>query len=140
MSDNWVGFRSVPKGDPNRKLEKRKFEHTLSTGGPKIVNSFVKQDLFEVWFGDVTRFDARQGGRITFDREGRQYQGAFSRIQIPKLISIVTEFHGEIEMRLKEGRQTKVLLKFQKALLPTERDDWNSEIEKLQRKFLEAVS
>lgn len=140
MSDDWVGFRSVPKGDPNRKLEKLKFEYSLSTEGPKIVNSFVKKDQFEAWFGDVTRFDARQGGRISFDRDGKQYEGAFSRIQIPKLISLVTELHGEIEMKLKEGKQTKVTLKFQKALLPTEFDEWVSEVNQLQRKFLEAIS
>lgn len=140
MSDNWVGFRSVPKGDPNRKLEKRKFEYTLTTEGPKVVNSFLKQEQFESWFGEVERFDARQGGRITFRRESQQFQGAFSRIQIPKLISLVTEFHGEIEMKLKEGRQTKVSLRFQKALLPTELDQWHAEIDQLQQRFIEAVS
>ena len=139
MSDNWVGFRSVPKGDRNRKLEKRKFEYSLQAEGPKVINAFVKQDHFEKWFGEVSRFDPRQGGRITFERNGTQFQGAFSRIQIPKIISFVTEFHGEIEMRLREGRQTKLTLKFQKALLPTEKDEWLAEIDSLQAKLLEEL-
>ena len=139
MTENWVGFRSMPRRDRNRKLEKRKFEHVLEVDGPRVVNKFLKREEFEAWFGEVEKFDARQGGRISFLRDNNSYQGAFSRIQIPKQIILVSELHGEIAMHLREGRQTKLTLKFQKAVLSSELDDWLIEIDRLQYKLLEAL-
>ena len=140
MTDNWVGFRSIPPRDRNRKLEKRKFDYLLDVEGPKVINNFLKWEQFESWFGTVEKFDARQGGRISFTRDQKQFHGAFSRIQIPKQIILVTELHGEISMQLREGRQTKVILRFQKALLRTELDDWLIEVDRVVAKFLESLS
>lgn len=131
MSDEWVGFRSIPKSDRNRVIKKRKFEHLVTADAPIVINKFLKKEEFESWFGEVQKFDARQGGRIVFVRNETDYHGAFGQIQIPNVISLVTEYHGEITLKLSQRRKNKVTLIFQKALLATEIEEWVTEVERL---------
>ena len=56
------------------------------------------------WLIDQTvRFDARHGGKLRFISIGDDgYGGTYSRISVPKRVVLLTEKHGEVDIRLNE--------------------------------------
>lgn len=131
MSDNFVGFAQSPKADPNRKLQNLKFELELSSSLRDVLSSLSEQPFYDKCFDPMAKFDFRQGGKLVFgDQE--QYRGTFSQIQIPKIIILLTEKHGEIEFSFKEQKMgSRVVIACKKALLEQEISQWQTACEKI---------
>ncbi len=133
MNINWVGFRSSPKppvGAQKLSIESE-LEPRLNIG--QALQLFTTSSGLSSWLAPVAKLDARQGGAITFSDEP-EASGAFSMLNIPKRVVLVTQKLGGLDASFRERAelpgQASVRLKLTvtKFVLPEEQDEWRQNV------------
>jgi hypothetical protein len=141
MTDSWVGFRPSPKRDESRSTASQIFETTSDLLIPKVLKLLTTQPGVESWLVSFTKFDARLGAKLKFTVNEEHYGGTYARIDIPKRVIFLTEYHGELDFRLTEKKDgTDITLSCSKTLNEQEKQDWENLVQKCFSKFQEALT
>jgi hypothetical protein len=141
MTDSWVGFRPSPKRDESRPTASQSFEATSELLIGKVLKLLTTQPGVESWLVSFTKFDARLGAKLKFSLEGENYGGTYARIDIPKRVVLLTEFHGELDFRLTEKKDgTDIILSCTKTLTEQEKLDWEKVAQDTFSNFKKALS
>jgi hypothetical protein len=91
------------------------------------------------WLGKLAKFDFRQGAKLKYGEEG--HGATFALIQIPKRFVVVAETLGEVDFRFKEQKASYQLnISVRKALLASEREEWEQDVAKLEQVFRGVVN
>lgn len=141
MSDSWVGFRPSPKRDDSRPTAIQVFEVSSDLLIPKVLKLLTTQSGVESWLVSFTKFDARLGAKLKFTLDGENYGGTYARIDIPKRVIFLTEFHGELDFRLTEKKDgTDIVLSCSKTLNEQEKPAWEKTVQDCFSKFQKALT
>ena len=141
MSDSWVGFRPSPKRDESRPTASQVFETTSDLLIPKVLKLLTTQQGVESWLVSFTKFDARLGAKLKFTLNDENYGGTYARIDIPKRVIFLTEFHGELDFRLTEKKDgTDIVLSCSKTLNEQEKPAWEKEVQDCFARFQKALT
>jgi hypothetical protein len=141
VSDSWVGFRPSPKRDESRPTASQVFELSSNLLIPKVLKLLTTQQGVESWLVSFTKFDARLGAKLKFTLDGENYGGTYARIDIPKRVIFLTEFHGELDFRLTEKKDgTDIVLSCSKTLNEQEKPAWESEVQDCFARFQKALT
>jgi hypothetical protein len=141
VSDSWVGFRPSPKRDESRPTASQVFEVSSDLLIPKVLKLLTTQQGVESWLVDFTKFDARLGAKLKFTLDGENYGGTYARIDIPKRVIFLTEFHGELDFRLTEKKDgTDIVLSCSKTLNEQEKPAWEKTVQECFSKFQKALT
>jgi hypothetical protein len=141
MTDSWVGFRPSPKRDESRPTASLVFETTSELLIPKVLKLLTTQQGVESWLVSFTKFDARLGAKLKFTLDGENYGGTYARIDIPKRVIFLTEFHGELDFRLTEKKDgTEITLSCSKTLNEQEKPDWEKTVQECFTRFQKALT
>jgi hypothetical protein len=103
VSDWFVGFRPSPKSPGN--VVTHRFRLTVMSTRPisDIFTDLTTREGIDSLIDQTVRFDARHGGKLRFISSGDDgYGGTYSRISVPKRVVLLTEKHGEVDIRLQE--------------------------------------
>ncbi len=134
MNDNWVGFSPSPKPTPKAKLETRQISWVSQVPLKEFLPILTTAAGLSLWLGDITKFDFRQGGKLRFEKEGKEFGATYSSIQIPKLIVINAESFGELEFRLRDKKSfAKISLTLKRYILAEEAESWEQAVAKLEQ-------
>jgi hypothetical protein len=140
MTDNWVGFRPSPKRDESRPTASQKFEVSSPLLIPKVLKLLTSQQGVESWLVSFTKFDARLGAKLKFTLDNENYGGTYARIDIPKRVILLTEYHGELDFRLTEKKDgTDIILSCSKTLNEQEKLDWEKAVQGCFERFQKAL-
>jgi hypothetical protein len=141
VSDSWVGFRPSPKRDESRPTASQVFELSSDLLIPKVLKLLTTQQGVESWLVSFTKFDARLGAKLKFTLDGENYGGTYARIDIPKRVIFLTEFHGELDFRLTEKKDgTDIVLSCSKTLNEHEKPAWEKEVQDCFARFQKALT
>ena len=141
MTDSWVGFRPSPKRDETRPTASVNFEATSDLLIAKVLKLLTTQAGVESWLVRFTKFDARLGAKLKFTLNEENYGGTYARIDIPKRVIFLTEYHGELDFRLTEKKDgTDITLSCSKTLNEQEKQDWENLVQGCFSKFQEALT
>lgn len=141
MTDSWVGFRSSPKRDESRPITSKKFEASSNLLIPKVLKLLTTQQGVESWLVSFTKFDVRLGAKLKFTLNNENYGGTYARIDIPKRVILLTEYHGELDFRLTEKKDgTDIVLSCSKGLNEQEKLDWEKTVQDCFARFQKAIN
>ena len=141
MTDSWVGFRPSPKRDDTRPTASQDFETSTDLLIPKVLKLLVTQQGVESWLVTFTKFDARLGAKLKFTLNDENYGGTYARIDIPKRVIFLTEFHGELDFRLTEKKDgTDIVLSCSKTLNEQEKPAWEDTVKECFARFKGALT
>ena len=141
MSDSWVGFRPSPQRDESRPTASQVFETTSDLLIPKVLKLLTTQPGVESWLVSFTKFDARLGAKLKFTLNEENYGGTYARIDIPKRVIFLTEYHGELDFRLTEKKDgTDILVSCSKTLNEQEKQDWENVVQECFSRFQKALT
>jgi uncharacterized protein YndB with AHSA1/START domain len=141
MTDSWVGFRPSPKRDETRPTASQNFEASSDLLIAKVLRLLTTQAGVESWLVSFTKFDARLGAKLKFTLNQENYGGTYARIDIPKRVILLTEFHGELDFRLTEKKDgTDIILSCTKTLTEQEKLDWEKVAQDTFSNFKKALS
>jgi hypothetical protein len=141
MRDGWVGFRPSPKRDESRPAASRSFEATSALLIPKVLKLLTTQVGVESWLVRFTKFDARLGAKLKFTINDENYGGTYARIDIPKRVIFLTEYHGELDFRLTEKKDgTDISLNCTKTLAEKEKLEWENIVQECFTRFQKALT
>jgi hypothetical protein len=141
MTDSWVGFRPSPKRDDSRPTASQVFEASSELLIPKVLKLLTTQHGVESWLVSFTKFDARLGAKLKFTLNEENYGGTYARIDIPKRVIFLTEYHGELDFRLTEKHDgTDIVLSCSKTLNEIEKPAWEKTVQQCFAKFQEALT
>lgn len=99
MGKSWFGTQSAPKPYTGpRVVESGVFD--LGITGPQAIALLTTAPGLAQWLATPTRFAAGRGATIEFLDGDETFGGSFALLDIPDRVVIVTERHGEIEVRL----------------------------------------
>jgi hypothetical protein len=103
VSDWFVGFRPSPKS-PADKVTHRFRQTVISRRSiSDVFTDLTSRGGIDALFDHTVKFDARHGGKLRFVSTGEDgYGGTYSRISVPKRVVLLTEKHGEVDIRLQE--------------------------------------
>lgn len=136
MSDSWVGFRPSPKKDDSRPTASQVFEVSSDLLIPKVLKLLTTQQGVESWLVSFTKFDARLGAKLKFTLNDENYGGTYARIDIPKRVIFLTEYHGELDFRLTEKKDgTDIVLSCSKTLNQAEKPEWEKIVQETFDRF-----
>jgi uncharacterized protein YndB with AHSA1/START domain len=140
--ENWPGFRASPKADVN--LVKSVVSKEISIKKPlaDVLLFFTSSNQMGSWLSPIAKLDARAGGHVEFKAEkGFEHGGAYSTIQIPSRIVLVTEKFGEIDAKFTEdGAKSKVHFTFSKLVLPEDQDAFQKQTGEAITRFIAMVN
>ena len=140
MSDSWVGFRPSPKKDDSRPTASQVFEVSSDLLIPKVLKLLTTQQGVESWLVSFTKYDARLGAKLKFTLNDENYGGTYARIDIPKRVILLTEYHGELDFRLIEKKDgTDVVLSCSKTLNAIEKPEWEKLVQETFARFSSQV-
>jgi hypothetical protein len=140
MSDSWVGFRPSPKRDDSRPTASQVFEVSSDLLIPKVLKLLTTQQGVESWLVSFTKYDARLGAKLKFTLNDENYGGTYARIDIPKRVILLTEYHGELDFRLTEKKDgTDVVLSCSKTLNAIEKPEWEKLVQETFARFSSQV-
>jgi len=140
MSDSWVGFRPSPKKDDSRPTASQVFEVSSDLLIPKVLKLLTTQQGVESWLVSFTKYDARLGAKLKFTLNDENYGGTYARIDIPKRVIFLTEYHGELDFRLTEKKDgTDVVLSCSKTLNAIEKPEWEKLVQETFARFSSQV-
>jgi hypothetical protein len=140
MSDSWVGFRPSPKKDDSRPTASQVFEVSSDLLIPKVLKLLTTQQGVESWLVSFTKYDARLGAKLKFTLNDENYGGTYARIDIPKRVILLTEYHGELDFRLTEKKDgTDVVLSCSKTLNAIEKPEWEKLVQETFARFSSQV-
>jgi len=140
MSDSWVGFRPSPKKDDSRPTASQVFEVSSDLLIPKVLKLLTTQQGVESWLVSFTKYDARLGAKLKFTLNDENYGGTYARIDIPKRVILLTEYHGELDFRLTEKKDgTDVVLSCSKTLNAIEKPAWEKLVQETFARFSSQV-
>jgi hypothetical protein len=140
MSDSWVGFRPSPKKDDSRPTASQVFEASSDLLIPKVLKLLTTQQGVESWLVSFTKYDARLGAKLKFTLNDENYGGTYARIDIPKRVILLTEYHGELDFRLTEKKDgTDVVLSCSKTLNAIEKPEWEKLVQETFARFSSQV-
>ena len=141
MTDSWVGFRPSPKRDESRPITSKKFEASSNLLIPKVLKLLTSQQGVESWLVSFTKFDVRLGAKLKFTLNNENYGGTYARIDIPKRVILLTEYHGELDFRLTEKKDgTDIVLSCSKGLNEQEKLDWEKTVQECFARFQKAIN
>lgn len=141
MSDSWVGFRPSPKKDDSRPTASQVFEVSSDLLIPKVLKLLTTQQGVESWLVSFTKYDARLGAKLKFTLNDENYGGTYARIDIPKRVILLTEYHGELDFRLTEKKDgTDIVLSCSKTLNEQEKPAWEKTVQECFSRFKEALT
>ena len=141
MTDSWVGFRPSPKRDESRPTASQKFEVSSNLLIPKVLKLLTTQQGVESWLVSFTKFDVRLGAKLKFTLNNENYGGTYARIDIPKRLILLTEYHGELDFRLTEKKDgTDIVLSCSKGLNEQEKLDWEKTVQDCFARFQKAIN
>jgi len=136
MTDSWVGFRPSPKRDESRPTASQKFEVSSNLLIPKVLKLLTTQQGVENWLVSFTKFDARLGAKLKFTLNNENYGGTYARIDIPKRVILLTEYHGELDFRLTEKKDgTDIILSCSKSVNEQEKPEWEKAVQECFTRF-----
>ena len=140
MSDSWVGFRPSPKKDDSRPTASQVFEVSSDLLIPKVLKLLTTQQGVESWLVSFTKYDARLGAKLKFTLNDENYGGTYARIDIPKRVIFLTEYHGELDFRLTEKKDgTDIVLSCSKTLNAIEKPEWEKLVQETFARFSSQV-
>jgi hypothetical protein len=140
MSDSWVGFRPSPKKDDSRPTASQVFEVSSDLLIPKVLKLLTTQQGVESWLVSFTKYDARLGAKLKFTLNDENYGGTYARIDIPKRVIFLTEYHGELDFRLSEKKDgTDIVLSCSKTLNEVEKLEWEKLVKETFARFSSQV-
>ena len=140
MSDSWVGFRPSPKKDDSRPTASQVFEVSSDLLIPKVLKLLTTQQGVESWLVSFTKYDARLGAKLKFTLNDENYGGPYARIDIPKRVIFLTEYHGELDFRLSEKKDgTDIVLSCSKTLNEVEKLEWEKLVKETFARFSSQV-
>ena len=138
MNDPFVGFQQSPKPDPRAMRQELKFELAFDFDLKELLQRFTSRIGFEKLFGKTTKFDFRQGAKLQFSLEDREYRGTISQINIPKRIVLNTEIHGEMEFQFSTAKgPAKAIVLVRSNLTPEQVAVWEADVSALVERFRE---
>lgn len=127
MSDDWfVGFRPHLKRPKNLRRVEHRVRADVSAPLSSVFTALITREAVSSVLDETVRFDARHGGKLRFLSKGDDgYGGTYSLIQVPKRVIIVTERHGELDFRLRDGgSNTPLELRATRMSAPEETEAW----------------
>ena len=99
MGDTWVGFQTSPKaGRGETHVASLRIGSALPDA--QVVALLTTAEGLQRWLGTPTRFELRRGASMRFADGAQTYGGSYTVVDIPRRVVIVTERHGEIDIRL----------------------------------------
>ena len=99
MGKSWFGTQPASKPYEGPRIEERG-ETELAITGAEAVALLTTAEGLERWLAAPTRFSKHRGGTMEFTDGDRVFGGSFALLDVPERIVIVTELHGEIDVRL----------------------------------------
>ncbi|MHB0928456.1 MAG: hypothetical protein ACYC3W_05970 [Candidatus Nanopelagicales bacterium] len=103
MGRNWVGFQTSPKSPPGQRMERRAHVTTSLTAG-QILDLLISEHGLAQWLATPTAYTTRRGGSLEFLDGQTAFGGSFLLIDVPRRVILVTEQHGEIDLRVSIGQ------------------------------------
>lgn len=138
MSDPFVGFQQSPKPDPRAQRQELKFNLEFEIELKELLQRFTSREGFEKLFGQTKKFDFRQGAKLQFSFEEREYRGTVSQINIPKRIVLNSEIHGEMEFQFSTAKgPAKAIVLVRSNLTPEQVAVWEKDVAALIERFRE---
>ena len=108
MGRTWVGFQPTTKPVAGSTVvERDSFDAGIDD--PALVRLLTTADGLAAWLAPTTAFTDRRGGNIDFTADDGTFTGTYSLIEIPRHITLITDRHGEIDVRIDvRARPTQV--------------------------------
>jgi len=139
MTDNFVGFAQSPKLDPQREVVSKTMEFSSHSEIKFAIQLISTEAGLSSWLGKLAKFDFRQGAKLKYGEEG--HGATFALIQIPKRFVVVAETLGEVDIRFREQKTSyQLTITVKKALLASEREEWERDVAKLEQVFRGVVN
>lgn len=130
MGRQWVGFQAMVKPVPGRRvIESATFTPTVSDA--EAVALLTTRAGIERWIAPVVKFSDRRGGTIDFLSEAGSFGGSFTLVDIPRRVVLVTDVHGEIDVRLRMRARPTELTVTVTRFVPSDEDE-NAVVELMQ--------
>ena len=99
MGRTWVGFQPAVKPvGGTAVLEEQVL--TASVSDAEIIRLLTTANGLAQWLAPTTAFSDRRGGDIDFTSDEGAFSGSFSLIDVPRHVVLVTDRHGEIDIRI----------------------------------------
>ena len=99
MGRTWIGFQPVVKPAAGTVMvEEGRFAAGLHD--PEIVALLTTARGLAQWLAPTTAFSDRRGGNIDFIAADGSFTGSYSLIEVPAHVVLVTDRHGEIDVRV----------------------------------------
>jgi uncharacterized protein YndB with AHSA1/START domain len=127
VSGDWfVGFRPMGKKPKGFLRAEHRVRFDISAPVSRVFTALVTRETISAILDETVRFDPRHGGKLRFISTGDDgYGGTYSLIQVPKRVVIITERHGELDFRLRDGGPVTPLdLRAARMSAPEETDSW----------------
>lgn len=99
MGRTWVGFQPVVK-PVSGPLHSEEAELSATVSDAEIVRLLTTASGLAAWLAPTTAFSDRRGGNIDFTSDSGAFAGSYSLIEVPRHVVLVTDRHGEIDVRV----------------------------------------
>lgn len=143
MSDDWfVGFRPHLKRPKNLQRAEHRVRVDIPAPLSNVFSALITREAVSSILDETVRFDARHGGKLRFLSKGDDgYGGTYSLIQVPKRVIIITERHGELDFRLRDGgSKTPLELRATRMSAPEETEAWVALVDQVAGKLATFVA
>ena len=99
MGKQWVGFQPATTPVAGRSLvERSSFDAAIPDA--RLVALVTTRAGLEDWLATITAFSDRRGGSVEFADAKGAFGGTFTLVDAPRQVVLVTERHGEIDIRI----------------------------------------
>lgn len=99
MGTNWVGFAGSPKAPAGAVIVETA---TMTPSRPvaECVALLTTTAGLAAWLGAAAGGDVRRGATLHLETPSGGFDGTFTVLDIPRRVALVTDRHGEIDIRL----------------------------------------
>ena len=98
MGKSWFGTQPASKPYTGPRVEERA-DIVLTLPGANAIALFTTADGLARWLALPTRFSTHRGGTIDFIEGDTTFGGSYTLLDVPDRVVLVTERHGEIDVR-----------------------------------------
>ena len=99
MGRTWVGFQPAAKHVAGSMISEQD-AFAVGLDDPALMHLLTTADGLAGWIAHTTAFTDRRGGDIDFTHPDGGFTGTFSLIDIPRRVVLLTDRHGEIDLRI----------------------------------------
>lgn len=120
MGRQWVGFQSSPRSPEGQRIEVAD-SFDAAVGMPRLLELLTTAGGLSEWLGRPKKFSLRRGASLDLTLDEHTFGASYELVDIPRRVVMVTERHGEIDIRMRDdGANTGVAVTIRRLVLTSE--------------------